>query len=209
MQNNKKPKSIDFSDNNMLNDNKLASDEMERLLAEALSSRNRELEMLSMNNNENTSKTAEEWISGSSDNVTNTNANNIKRPIQKNITSNNVIQHKKNVSFNDNENEEIIYEKDTNHNETNNNINSKKIENNELSFLSKLKLKLKPITPDSENDSISIPLDEYNTEFDNEDNKILSNDIYISTNEKTRDARDARDSRDYDKLEIKITSLGL
>ena len=112
----------------MLNDNKLASDEMERLLAEALSSRNRELEMLSMNNNENTSKTAEEWISGSSDNVTNTNANNIKRPIQKNINTNNVIQQKKNVSFNDNENEEIIYDKDTNHIQSENSINNKKID---------------------------------------------------------------------------------
>ena len=41
-------------------------------------------------------------------------------------------------------------------------------------------------------------------ENDNEDNKMLSNNIYNSTNEKTRDARDLRD---YDKLEIKINKI--
>ena len=95
MLNNKKPDSIDFS-YSKLNDNKLAGDEMERLLAEALSSRNRELEVLSMNNEATTSKYAEEWISGSTDPVTKAvnasisikRSNDIKRPVQKNNESN-------------------------------------------------------------------------------------------------------------------------
>ena len=90
MLNNKKPESIDFSDTK-LNDNKLASDEMERLLAEALSSRNRELEIISMTTNDTSSKVAEEWITGSKDPVTNAvnasinikRSNEIKRPIEK------------------------------------------------------------------------------------------------------------------------------
>ena len=121
MLNNKKPTSIDFSDNK-LNDNKLASDEMEKLLAHALSSRQRELEHMTMNTTLDKSKNAEEWITGSNDPVANAlnasiaikRSNDIKRPTEQNYTIS-----KKNVSFNEENNEEILYEKDS-ANHTNN-----------------------------------------------------------------------------------------
>ena len=95
MLHNKKPTSIDFSDTK-LNDNKLASDEMEKLIAQALSSRQRELEQLSTNINKDDSKHAEEWISGSSDPVTSAlnasiavkRSHEIKRPTDQNSTIN-------------------------------------------------------------------------------------------------------------------------
>jgi hypothetical protein len=114
MLNNKKPTNIDFSDNK-LNDNKLASDEMEKLLAHALSSRQRELEQLTLITDKDVSKNAEEWITGSNDPVANAlnasiaikRSHDIKRP-----TEQNYIISKKNVSFNEENNEEILYDKD-------------------------------------------------------------------------------------------------
>lgn len=163
MLNNKKPESIDFSDSK-LNDNKLASDEMERLLAEALSSRNRELEIISMNTNDVSSKVAEEWITGSTDPVAKAvnasinikRSNDIKRPIEK-INTVPASTSKKNVSFNENNNEQISipYEKDTNDHE-----------NNNLSFLSKLKVK--NAATDSPTHTIS--LDDYNAESNDDNN---------------------------------------
>jgi len=207
--NNKKPESIDFSDTK-LNDNKLASDEMERLLAEALSSRNRELEIITMDTNDVSSKLAEEWITGSNDPVTKAvnasinikRSNDIKRPIEKNDTVPASIP-KKNVSFNENHNEEISisYEKETNDNE-----------NTKLSFLSKLKVK----NPVADSQTHTISLDDYNAES-NDDNNYhnVSNDydnnaaddhigMRIYTIEKTRGATDAGD---YDKFNIKIQKM--
>ena len=164
MLNNKKPTSIDFSDSK-LNDNKLASDEMEKLLAHALSSRQQELEQLTMNTTHDKSKNAEEWISGANDPVANAlnasiaikRSHDIKRPVEQNS-----IISKKNVSFNEENNEEILYDKDpvnhtsddttkmsiihgdihangnSNDSETNTNAN-----NDNLSFFSKLKKKNK------------------------------------------------------------------
>lgn len=168
MLNNKKPESIDFSDSK-LNDNKLASDEMERLLAEALSSRNRELEIISMNTNDVSSKVAEEWITGSTDPVAKAvnasinikRSNDIKRPIEKINTAPASIP-KKNVSFNENHNEQITipYEKETNEKETNDN------ENTNLSFLSKLKVK----NPVADSQTHTISLDDYNAESNDDNN---------------------------------------
>ena len=206
MLNNKKPESIDFSDTK-LNDNKLASDEMERLLAEALSSRNRELEIISMTTNDTSSKVAEEWITGSKDPVTNAvnasinikRSNEIKRPIEK-INTDSSSLSKKNVSFNENHNEEISisYENET-----------KDEENNNLSFLSKLKVK--HLVPDSQTHMIS--LDDYNAEsnddnYNNNENEnddaIHSKDMHIYTIKKTRGATDAGD---YDKFNIQIQKM--
>jgi hypothetical protein len=106
MLNNKKPEHIDFSDKGLginkesdLYDTKLASDEMERLLAQALASRERELDKLNTE-------------SGSSGDITNGNGNGdgngsgfankivAKRP-----------RESKNVTFNDADITKVEYEK--------------------------------------------------------------------------------------------------
>jgi hypothetical protein len=201
MLNNKKPTSIDFSDNK-LNDNKLASDEMEKLLADALSSRQRELEQLTINTNKDASKSAEEWITGSNDPVTSAlnasiavkRSHEIKRPVEQNS-----IINKKNVSFNEGNNEEILYDKDgVSVAEV---VTSNDNEDNKLSFLSKLKR----TNTSSHNDSPvdNIPLDDFMTEYDEEGSSDDDN-MQLFVNEKHRDVRH---SRDYDKLDEKINKI--
>jgi hypothetical protein len=201
MLNNKKPTSIDFSDNK-LNDNKLASDEMEKLLADALSSRQRELEQLTINTNKDASKSAEEWITGSNDPVTSAlnasiavkRSHEIKRPVEQNS-----IINKKNVSFNEGNNEEILYDKDgVSVAEV---VTSNDNEDNKLSFLSKLKR----TNTSSHNDSTvdNIPLDDFMTEYDEEGSSDDDN-MQLFVNEKHRDVRH---SRDYDKLDEKINKI--
>ena len=203
MLNNKKPTSIDFSDTK-LNDNKLASDEMEKLIAQALSSRQRELEQLSTNINKDDSKHAEEWISGSSDPVTSAlnasiavkRSHEIKRPTDQNSTIN-----KKNVSFNEGNNEEILYEKERSTGAETFTQNDTLNDNQKLSFLSKL------IRTNTMNRGISnidtIPLDDFMTEYD-EDGTSGDDIIQLFVDEKPRDVRD---SRDYDKLDEKINKI--
>lgn len=207
MLNNKKPTSIDFSDTK-LNDNKLASDEMDKLIAQALSSRQRELEQLSTNINKDDSKHAEEWISGSSDPVTSAlnasiavkRSHEIKRPTDQNSTIN-----KKNVSFNEGNNEEILYEKERSTGaETftqNDTLHNTLHDNQQLSFLSKLK------RTNTMNRGISnvntIPLDDFMTEYD-EDGTSGDDIIQHFIDEKPRDVRD---SREYDKLDEKINKI--
>jgi len=203
MLNNKKPASIDFSDTK-LNDNKLASDEMDKLLAEALSSRQRELEQLTMNTNNDYSKNAEEWITGSNDPVTSAlnasiavkRSHEIKRPVEQNT-----IISKKNVSFNEVNNEEISYETDgINIAEvvtTNDNHNH----NQELSFLSKLKRTSTATHNDSNLDTI--PLDNFITDYE-EDSASGDDTIQLFVNEKPREIRH---SREYEKLDEKINKI--
>jgi hypothetical protein len=210
MLNNKKPASIDFSDAN-LNDNKLASDEMDRLLAEALSSRQRELEQLNMNTNKGDSKSAEEWISGSNDPVTNAlnasiavkRSHEIKRP-----TEQNSIINKKNVSFNEGNNEEILYDKDgVNVSEVVAPIdrpNNTQNDNHELSFLSKLKRTNMTNRNGSNIDIATIPLDDFITEYEGEEASSEDDNMKLFVNEKHRDVRH---SRDYDKLDEKINKI--
>jgi hypothetical protein len=220
MLNNKKPTSIDFSDNK-LNDNKLASDEMEKLLAHALSSRQRELEQLTLNTDKDVSKNAEEWITGSNDPVANAlnasiaikRSHDIKRP-----TEQNSIISKKNVSFNEENNEEILYDKDMINNTsedtiTHNNIqdNDNDNDNDNLSFLSKLKRTNAGKYGESGIDSI--PLDDFMTDYDDDDD---GDGMQLFVNEKTRNTRDTRDiintrdtidSREYVKLDEKINKI--
>ena len=203
MLNNKKPTSIDFSDTK-LNDNKLASDEMEKLIAQALSSRQRELEQLSMNTNKDDSKHAEEWISGSSDPVTSAlnasiavkRSHEIKRP-----TDQNSLINKKNVSFNEGNNEEILYDKEGSTGAETFTQNDTLHDNQQLSFLSKLK------RTNTMNRGISnvdtIPLDDFMTEYD-EDGTSGDDTIQLFIDEKPRDVRD---SREYDKLDEKINKI--
>ena len=210
MLNNKKPTSIDFSDSK-LNDNKLASDEMEKLLAHALSSRQRELEQLSMNKTNDKSKNAEEWISGSNDPVAKAlnasiaikRSHDIKRPVEQNS-----IISKKNVSFNEENNEEILYQKDTLNSTSDDTIthgdnSSNDNDNDSLSFLSKLKLKRTNDGSRDESSINNIPLDDFMTDFD-EDGQSEDNYLRLIVNEKTRDVREARD---YVKLDERINKI--
>ena len=211
MLNNKKPTTINFSDSST-NDNKLASDEMEKLLADALSSRQRELEQLVVNTSKDSNLNAEEWITGSNDPVTNAlnasiaikRSHNIKRPSeqssQTSTTGNIGTTGKKNVSFSEENNEEILYDKDV----TNRAGEDTTISRDNLSFLSKLK------RTNISNVNM-IPLDEIMTdyEYDGEGDGDRSGEYFdrgmqYDTLEKTRDAID---SRDYAKLDEKINKM--
>jgi hypothetical protein len=112
MLNNKKPVDIDFTDKKVggLNDVKLASSDMERLIAEALASRQQELDHLKNNieqNNMNGSndKNAEDWLKGTSVNK------DVKRPVQT-VNKKNIVDDspKKSVTFNDDANVKVHYE---------------------------------------------------------------------------------------------------
>jgi hypothetical protein len=174
MLNTKKPEHIDFSDNK-LNDNKLASDEMERLIAHALSSRQQELEHLTMNTTIDKSKNAEEWISGSNDPVANAlnasiaikRSQDIKRPREQNQTPvatstpmptpmptpapvSPVLAQKKNVSFNERDNSEFVYNTDLQDKDSGNG-NDNTLTSQPLSFLSKLKRKTIPTDDNTDN----------------------------------------------------------
>jgi hypothetical protein len=221
MLNNKKPASIDFSDTK-LNDNKLASDEMEQLLAQALSSRQRELEQLTMNTTKDNSKNAEEWITGSNDPVANAlnasiaikRSHDIKRP-----TEQNSIISKKNVSFNEENNEEILYDKGSISNTSNDTMNSGDVlnddstdngnsnsngnHNDKFSFLSKLKIKSPNSGSRNESSLDSIPLDDFMTDYD-DDGQSEDNNVQLFVNDTTRDTRDARE---YVKLEERINKI--
>ena len=206
MLNNKKPSNIDFSDTS-INDNKLASDEMEKLLAQALSSRQRELEQLVVNtNNDNSTKNAEEWITGSNDPVTNAlnasiaikRSHNIKRPSeQSSQTSTTNVGNKKNVSFNEENNEEILYDKDAMSSASQSTtVSNDATTNDNLSFLSKLKRT-------NISDGNIIPLDEFMTDYE-DGCEYFDKNMQYNTLDKTRDAID---SREYAKLDDKINKM--
>lgn len=129
MLSNKKPEQIDFTDKSVTDD-KLSSNEMERLLAEALSSRSRELDTLVPSPGDNTK--LPDSVASSVRIAT------PKRP-QESV--------KKNVSFNETENEKIVYSSDVNMDVRGNGSvhtvgsddNDDGVNGNGLSFLSKLK----------------------------------------------------------------------
>lgn len=148
MLNNKKPEYIDFSDKALginkesdLYDKKLAGDEMERLLAQALASRERELEKLNIDVG-SYSKGGNGGNGGNNDG-TDIPVNKIvmKRP-----------RESKNVTFNDADNTKVEYESQDSedhkmegiHKHNNNgshNDNDNDNDENTLSFFSKLKTK--------------------------------------------------------------------
>ena len=154
--------------------------------------------------NKDDSKHAEEWISGSSDPVTSAlnasiavkRSHEIKRPTDQNSTIN-----KKNVSFNEGNNEEILYEKERSTGAETFTQNDTPRDNQQLSFLSKLK------RTNTMNRGISnvdtIPLDDFMTEYE-EDGTSGDDIIQLFVDEKPRDVRD---SRDYDKLDEKINKI--
>lgn len=123
MLNNKIPEQIDFTDKSV-SDDKLSSNEMDRLLAEALSSRERELDKLVPTPGDKAK--LPESISSSVRIAT------PKRP-QESV--------KKNVSFNETENEKIVYSSDVNMGAEVNEATDvdENMNGNGLSFLAKLK----------------------------------------------------------------------
>jgi hypothetical protein len=133
MLNNKKPDHIDFTDKSV-SDDKLSSNEMERLLAEALSSRERELDKLVPTPGDKAK--LPESISSSVRIAT------PKRPQE---------SAKKNVSFNETENEQIVYSSDVNMGAEVNEATDidENMNGNGLSFLSKLKKSSGDATPPS------------------------------------------------------------
>jgi hypothetical protein len=224
MLNTKKPTNIDFSDNG-INDNKLASDEMEKLLAQALSSRQRELEQLVVNTSKDSNLNAEEWISGSNDPVTNAlnasiaikRSHNIKRPSeqssQTSTTGTTGTTSKKNVSFNEGNNEEIVYDKDVTNRAGEDTATTVKNEHDNVSFFSKLKRTNNSTNEVSNVSNVShtfydntIPLDDFMTEYDDEGEgcRVDDTNIHFTVLEKTIDAID---SREYAKLDEKINKM--
>ena len=133
MLNNKIPEQIDFTDKSV-SDDKLSSNEMDRLLAEALSSRERELDKLVPTPGDKVK--LPESISSSVRIAT------PKRPQE---------SGKKNVSFNETENEKIVYSSDVNMGAEVNEATDvdENMNGNELSFLSKLKKSSGDATPPS------------------------------------------------------------
>jgi hypothetical protein len=130
MLNNKKPDQIDFSDKALgrnkesdLYDKKLAGDEMERLLAEALASRERELVKLNIDTN------------GHGGDIINGNKSLDFGDKDNNIPINKIVamrpRESKSVTFNEADNTKVEYE-----NPENENHESKNIHNNEDSGLS-------------------------------------------------------------------------
>ena len=147
MLNNKIPEQIDFTDKSV-SDDKLSSNEMDRLLAEALSSRERELDKLVPTQGDKAK--LPESISSSVRIAT-------PKRTQESV--------KKNVSFNETENEKIVYSSDVNMGaEVNGDADvDDNMNGNGLSFLSKLKKSSGDATPPSLHTRQSyntIPLDD-------------------------------------------------
>ena len=177
MLNNKKPEYIDFSDKALginkesdLYDKKLAGDEMERLLAEALASRERELEKLNID----TSSYNKNGNSGNSGNSGNNDGTDI--PVNKIIMKR--PRESKNVTFNDADNTKVEYEsQDSEHHKIENIHKHDETDNhdNTLSFFSKLKTKKSDINTTSSHSSI--PLDDFmNGRSDDENENENEND---------------------------------
>jgi hypothetical protein len=195
MLNNKKPDQIDFTDKS-ISDDKLSSNEMERLLAEALSSRERELVVPAAASNKG-------------------GVNSIIKP-QESV--------KKNVSFNEYENEKIVYDGDTSlepgpEPEHKDRINKSEDEDTSiiepvrgLSFLSKLKKASGDVSAMVSNPNTSyvrsrIPLDDIMAlgGMDDEDEGDVQNlEMRITERRKTDETASAGESQ---KLNEKINII--
>jgi hypothetical protein len=141
MLNNKKPEHIDFSDKALginkesdLYDKKLAGDEMERLLAEALASRERELEKLNIDSN-SYNKNTNSSNSGNGGNGGNNDGTDI--PVNKIVMKR--PRESKNVTFNDADNTKVEYETHDSEHHKIEDIHNQNDDDNTLSFFSKLK----------------------------------------------------------------------
>jgi hypothetical protein len=190
MLNNKKPEHIDFSDKALgrnkesdLYDKKLAGDEMERLLAETLASRERELERLNIDVG-----SYSKGVSGED------NDGGVPIPVNKIVAKR--LRESKSVTFNDADNTKVEYEKQENENGNRN--GNEELESNEdsgLSFFSKLKLKT---------GGGATPLDDImnnSNRSDDEDDGVEKHIMQLQVQEMnnfagSRETREARESRE-------------
>lgn len=194
MLNNKKPEHIDFSDKALgknresdLYDKKLAGDEMERLLAETLASRERELEKLNINVG-----SFSKGVSGGG--VDNDSGAEI--PVNKIVTKR--LRESKNVTFNDEDNTKMEYEKQEQENENGNGN-----EENELSFFSKLKLKTGNSTPlDDIMNNTNRSDDEGEDEDDEEEKEIMQLRVQeIGNFSRSRETRETREAGEMQQIQ--------
>lgn len=210
MLNNKKPEHIDFSDKALginkdseLYDKKLAGDEMERLLAEALASRERELDKLNID-------AGGHGRGGGGD------IDSARIPVNKIITKR--PYESKNVTFNDADNTMVEYENQVNETQEydNSRVNTDNPNDNVLSFFSKLKSKKGNVDTNSGSNSgsssgsSSIPLDDImNSRSDDEnenDNHNHGEGMQLKVHE-VREVRELREMQKYVILEKRIKSI--
>jgi hypothetical protein len=213
MLNNKKPDHIDFSDKALginkesdLYDKKLAGDEMERLLAEALASRERELEKL---NNDAASESSD----------------STRIPVNKIVAKR--PRESKNVTFNDADNTKVEY-KNQDYNKGDNvfengesaesNESNENSDTNTLSFFSKLKTKKDNNAENTKGmDKIRIPLDDIMNSGSDEDgddgdgNEIMQLRVQEMHNfggsRETREWGEIREMQKYIVLEQRIQGI--
>jgi hypothetical protein len=200
MLNNKKPDHIDFSDKALginkdsdLYDKKLAGDEMERLLAEALASRVRELEKL---NNDAASESSD----------------STRIPVNKIVAKR--PRESKNVTFNDADNTKVEY-KNQDYDKTYSVVESGEgVESNEsnensdantLSFFSKLKTKKDNNAENTKGmDKIHIPLDDIMNMANrsDDDNENYNEGIQLRVQEMHNfgGSRETRETREWGEM---------
>jgi hypothetical protein len=211
MLNNKKPEHIDFSDKALgrnkesdLYDKKLAGDEMERLLAETLASRERELERLNIDVG-----SYSKGVSGED------NDGGVPVPVNKIVAKR--LRESKNVTFNDADNTKIEYENQVSENQVSENqeydnsrINTDNPNDNVLSFFSKLKSKKGNVDTTG-----SIPLDDImNSRSDDENENDNHNhnhgegmQLKVHEVREVREVRELREMQKYVILEQRIKSI--
>jgi hypothetical protein len=223
MLNNKKPDQIDFSDKALgrnkesdLYDKKLAGDEMERLLAQALASRERELVKLNIDTNGH----GGDIINGNKSLDFGDKDNNI--PINKIVTMR--PRDSKSVTFNEADNTKVEYENQE-YDKTDSILDSEDgVENsdaNTLSFFSKLKTKKDNNTANIKIvEKIHIPLDDIMnmTNRSDDDNENYNEGMQLRVQEmhnyggsrETREWGEMREMREMQKyviLDQKIQSI--
>jgi hypothetical protein len=201
MLNNKKPEHIDFSDKALginkdsdLYDKKLAGDEMERLLAEALASRERELDKLNIDVG---SGSVVEGSEGSDSARIPANKIIAKRP-----------RESKNVTFNDADNTKVEYE-NQDYDKTDSVVQSGEggdnSDANTLSFFSKLKTKKDNNAANTRSmDKIHIPLDDImnmaNRSDDDNENYNEGMQLRVQEMHNFGGSRETRETREWGEM---------
>jgi hypothetical protein len=212
MLNNKKPEHIDFSDKGLginkdsdLYDKKLAGDEMERLLAQALASREHELEKLNIDSGSSREITNGNGFASLGDSIDSGPMNKIvaKRP-----------RESKNVTFNDADNIKVEYEKQEYDKTDNDGSGSgsggdvsiiSEDQDDTLSFYSKLKMKKDNNAANIKTaDKIHIPLDDImnmaNRSDDESENHNQDMQLRIQEMHNFGGSRETRETREWGEM---------
>jgi hypothetical protein len=213
MLNNKKPEHIDFSDKALginkdsdLYDKKLAGDEMERLLAEALASRERELDKLNIDVGSGSGSGSGHGIGGVVEGSEGSDSRRI--PVNKIIAKR--PRESKNVTFNDADNTKVEYEKQDYY-KTDSVFEGVEVgDANTLSFFSKLKTKKdNNATNIKTADKIHIPLDDImnmanrsddDNENYNEGMQLRVQEMHNFGGSKNREWGEVRETREWGEM---------